>query len=117
MTSGTTGGKPLTYIPQSSSVAWHSSHVCVLGLVYLAPALSHPCGVGSMAHFRSKPFLVAFPLIDAVIEGADASGVLSHDEFRSTRAWIVELLNLAEIPSRRGRERASCGGLREHGEL
>jgi len=68
-----------------------------------------------MAHRCSKPFLVAFPLIDAAIKGTNASGILSHDEFRSARARIVELLNLAEIPSRRGREKASRGGLREQG--
>ncbi|KAG2578774.1 probable mediator of RNA polymerase II transcription subunit 26c [Panicum virgatum] len=45
-----------------------------------------------MALRRSKPFLAAFPLIDAAIEGADAAGVLSRDEFRSARARIVELL-------------------------
>ncbi|CAL5061841.1 unnamed protein product [Urochloa decumbens] len=38
----------------------------------------------------NKAFLGAFPLIDAAIEGAD--GLLSRDEFRSTRARIVELL-------------------------
>ena len=42
-----------------------------------------------MALRRSKPFLAAFPLIDAAIEGA---GGLSRDEFRSARARIVELL-------------------------
>ncbi|XP_025822411.1 probable mediator of RNA polymerase II transcription subunit 26c [Panicum hallii] len=45
-----------------------------------------------MALRRSKPFLAAFPLIDAAIEGAGAGGVLSRDEFRSARARIVELL-------------------------
>jgi len=42
-----------------------------------------------MALRRSKPYLAAFPLIDAAIEGA---GGLSRDEFRSARARIVELL-------------------------
>ncbi|PUZ51452.1 hypothetical protein GQ55_6G188100 [Panicum hallii var. hallii] len=45
-----------------------------------------------MALRRSKPFLAAFPLIDAAIEGAGAGGVLSRDEFQSARARIVELL-------------------------
>ena len=42
-----------------------------------------------MALRRSMPYLAAFPLIDAAIEGA---GGLSRDEFRSARARIVELL-------------------------
>ncbi|KAG2578733.1 hypothetical protein PVAP13_6NG114709 [Panicum virgatum] len=45
-----------------------------------------------MALRRSKPFLAAFPLIDAAIEAADAGGSLCRDEFRSARARIVELL-------------------------
>ncbi|CAL5083854.1 unnamed protein product [Urochloa decumbens] len=43
-----------------------------------------------MALRRWKAFLGAFPLIDAAIEGAD--GLLSRDEFRSTRARIVKML-------------------------
>ena len=45
-----------------------------------------------MALRRSKPFLAAFPLIDAAIEAADAGGSLCRDEFRCARARIVELL-------------------------
>nr|CAB3480959.1 unnamed protein product [Digitaria exilis] len=47
-----------------------------------------------MALRRWKPFLGAFPLIDAAIEGADpaAGGLLSRDEFRSARGRIIELL-------------------------
>nr|CAB3480961.1 unnamed protein product [Digitaria exilis] len=45
-----------------------------------------------MALRRWKPFLGAFPLIDAAIEASDAGGLLCRDEFRSARARIVELL-------------------------
>ncbi|CAN6199666.1 unnamed protein product [Urochloa humidicola] len=46
-----------------------------------------------MALRRWKAFLGAFPLIDAAIEGADATdGLLTRDEFRSERARIVEML-------------------------
>ncbi|KAF8702032.1 hypothetical protein HU200_033373 [Digitaria exilis] len=45
-----------------------------------------------MALRRWKPFLGAFPLIDAAIEASDAGGLLSRDEFRSARSRIVELL-------------------------
>ncbi|CAN6273875.1 unnamed protein product [Urochloa humidicola] len=46
-----------------------------------------------MALRRWKPFLGALPLIDAAIEGADATdGFLSCDEFCSERARIVEMI-------------------------
>ncbi|CAN6212205.1 unnamed protein product [Urochloa humidicola] len=46
-----------------------------------------------MALRRWKAFLGAFPLIDAAIEGADATdGLLCRDEVRGSRARIMELL-------------------------
>ncbi|CAN6205950.1 unnamed protein product [Urochloa humidicola] len=46
-----------------------------------------------MALRRWKPFLGAFPLIDAAIEGADATdGLLCRDEVWGSRARIMELL-------------------------